>query len=145
VRTFYQVWGKPIYTLNHKSIVSDVIRSCGGENIFGNMSADAPTVSAEAVILENPELLVSGDIKNQGASGIEQWKTYGMMAAVKNNNLVAIDGDLLNRAGPRIIEGAKALCIAMDQARNKRINNHKNIDVNKSSNSAEQTKKVNTK
>ncbi|CAN5859385.1 cobalamin-binding protein [soil metagenome] len=120
VRTFYQVWGKPLYTLNDSNIVSDVIRMCGGENIFGRQSVAAPTVSAEAVILENPELIITGDSKNQGASGVEQWKPFSTMLAVKNHNLIAIDGDQLNRAGPRIIDGATLVCEAMDQARKHR-------------------------
>lgn len=120
VRTFYQVWGKPIFTLNDKSIVSDVIHLCGGENVFGHLSADAPTLSAEAVIQQNPELIISGDSANQGVSGVEQWKSFSTMLAVKNQNLVAIDGDQLNRAGPRIIEGAKAVCEAMERARQHR-------------------------
>lgn len=121
VRTFYQVWGKPLYTLNDKSIVSDVIRTCGGENVFGRLTIDAPSVSSEAVLLENPELIISGDSKNQGVSGIVQWKPYTNLLAVKQNNLLAIDGDQLNRAGPRIILGAKAVCAAMEAARNKRL------------------------
>lgn len=120
VRTFYQVWGKPIFTLNDQNIVSDVLRVCGGQNVFGHLAAAAPTLSTEAVLQENPELIISGDSANQGVSGIEQWKMFSSMLAVKNHNLVAIDGDQLNRAGPRIIEGAKAVCEAMDKARQHR-------------------------
>lgn len=120
VRTYYQVWGKPIFTLNDKSIVSDVLRVCGGKNIFGRLSAAAPTLSTEAVIQENPELIITGDSENQAGSGIEQWKPFVSMLAVKNSNLVAVDGDQLNRAGPRIIDGAKIVCEAMEQARNHR-------------------------
>jgi iron complex transport system substrate-binding protein len=124
VRTFYQVWGKPIFTLNDKNIVSDVIRTCGGENIFGRLAADAPSVSTEAVLKENPELIISGDSQNQAQSGIVQWKGYGNLLAVKNHNLLALDGDQLNRAGPRILLGAKAVCSAMEAARNKRPANN---------------------
>ncbi|MCU6433024.1 cobalamin-binding protein [Undibacterium sp. Jales W-56] len=120
VRTFYQVWGKPIYTLNDKSIVSDAIRVCGGENIFGRLSPLAPVVGLESVIQENPEVILTGDSKTQAISGIEQWKSIGNLLAVKNNNLFVLDGDQLNRAGPRIIDGAKAVCEALDQARSKR-------------------------
>ena len=120
VRTFYQVWGKPIFTLNDKSIVSDVLRICGGKNIFGHLSAAAPTLSTEAVIQENPELIITGDSDNQAGSGVEQWKGFSTMLAVKNQNLVAVDGDQLNRAGPRIIDGAKVVCEAMELARNHR-------------------------
>ncbi|MES2048980.1 MAG: cobalamin-binding protein [Pseudomonadota bacterium] len=120
VRTFYQVWGKPIFTLNDKNIVSDVLRICGGKNIFGHLSAAAPTLSTEAVIQENPELILTGDSENQAGSGVEQWKPFTSMLAVKNHNLVAVDGDQLNRSGPRIINGAKVVCEAMDAARKHR-------------------------
>ena len=119
VRTFYQVWGKPLYTLNDRNIASDVIRTCGGENIFGRLAADVPVVSAEAVLLENPELILGSDMQ-QGDSGVGQWKTFTSLLAVKNHNLVTLDDDQLNRAGPRIIDGARVVCEAMELARNKR-------------------------
>src|SRR5438093_947473 len=53
VRMMYQVWDKPLYTLNGKHIVSDAIRLCGGENIFANMTVIAPNVTVEAVLQEN--------------------------------------------------------------------------------------------
>lgn len=120
VRTFYQVWHKPLYTLNDKHIVSDAIRVCGGENIFGKLNVTAPVVSVEAVLQENPEVLISAESRNQASNGIDQWKSMTSLLAAKNNNLVLIDGDLVNRSGPRIIDGAKAICEALEQARQKR-------------------------
>jgi iron complex transport system substrate-binding protein len=120
IKVFYQVWGSPLFTLNQRNIASDAIRFCGGENIFGSLSAVAPEVTVEAVLAENPEVILSGDNKTQEHSGIEQWKPYSNLLATKNGNLFALDGDQLNRPGPRIIEGAKAVCAALEQARNKR-------------------------
>lgn len=120
VRTFYQVWHNPLYTLNDKHIVSDAIRVCGGENIFGKLNVTAPVVSIEAVLQENPEVLISAESRNQASNGIDQWKNMTSLLAAKNNNLVLIDGDLVNRSGPRIIDGAKAICEALEQARQKR-------------------------
>jgi len=123
VRTFYQVWHKPLYTLNEKHIVSDAIRVCGGENIFGKLNVTAPVVSIEAVLQENPEVLISAESSNQASNGIDQWKSMTSLLAAKNNNLVLIDGDLVNRSGPRIIDGAKVICEALEQARQKREKN----------------------
>ncbi len=120
VRTFYQVWGKPLYTLNDSHIVSDAIHTCGGENIFGKLPVTAPVVGTEAVLQENPEVIITGDSKTQATSGIEQWKTFPTLMATRNNNLVVIDGDLMNRSGPRIIEGTRLICQALDAARQKR-------------------------
>ena len=34
LKVFYQAWDDPLYTINGKQIISDVIRLCGGNNIF---------------------------------------------------------------------------------------------------------------
>lgn len=120
VRTFYQIWDKPLYTLSSKHILNDVIRLCGGENIFASMAPIASSVTLEAVLLENPEAIISGQAPEKPHNGLDIWKQYPALQAVKRDNLFAIDGDLLNRAGPRMIDGAAALCEKLDLARKHR-------------------------
>jgi iron complex transport system substrate-binding protein len=120
VRVFYQVWGRPVYTLNGTHIISDVLRLCGGENIFASLSVTAPTVSIEAVLLENPEAMITGDLRDATKDGLEIWHQYPTLLAVQRGNLFAIDADLLNRAGPRLIEGAAAVCEKLELARSRR-------------------------
>jgi iron complex transport system substrate-binding protein len=117
LRVFYQVWYQPIYTLNDQHIVSDALRLCGGVNVFGGLKVTAPSIATEAVVQENPDAIVSADVKSQSQAGIDIWQRYGTMQAVKNHNLFILDADELNRPGPRIIEGAQALCKVLDQAR----------------------------
>jgi len=118
VRSFYQVWDKPLYTLNGRHIVSDALRLCGGENIFDKLPVTAPVVSVEAVLQENPEAIFATAEKNYG--GVSLWKPYGTLTAVRNNNLFTIDGNLLNRSGPRMIAGAAQLCEKLELARSHR-------------------------
>ena len=120
VRVFYQVWAKPLYTLNERHILSDAIRICGGENIFAKLTLVAPSLNPEAVLQENPEVIVSGDRSDQTTSGVEFWKQYPSMLAVRRGNLFALDADLVNRSGPRILAGAAQLCEKLDQARTRR-------------------------
>jgi len=119
VRSFYQVWDKPLYTLNGRHIVSDALRLCGGENIFDKLPVTAPVVSIEAVLQENPEAIFATAEKNYG--GVSLWKPYGTLTAVRNDNLFTIDGNLLNRAGPRMIAGAAQLCEKLELARSHRV------------------------
>ncbi|MES2538491.1 MAG: cobalamin-binding protein [Pseudomonadota bacterium] len=120
VRVFYQVWGRPLYTLNGTHIISDVLRLCGGENIFAKLTITAPTVSIEAVLAENPEVLITGARRNKTREGLEIWEQYTTLQAVQRNNLFAIDGDLLSRAGPRLIAGAAVVCEKLELARSRR-------------------------
>jgi iron complex transport system substrate-binding protein len=118
VRVFYQVWDKPLYTLNGKHIVSDALHLCGAENIFAKLPVTAPVVSVEGVLQENPEAIFATAEKNYG--GVSMWKPYGTLLAVRNDNLFTIDGNLVNRSGPRMIQGAATLCEKLELARQHR-------------------------
>lgn len=120
VRVFYQVWDRPLYTLNERHIVSDAIRLCGGENIFSGLSTAAPILAEEAVLEADPEVIISGESEGKAATGLALWKAYPAMRAVQRNNLFSIDADLVNRAGPRIIDGAERLCDYLERARVRR-------------------------
>lgn len=120
VRVFYQVWGKPIYTLNEDNFLNDVIDVCGGENVFAKLTATAPVVTMESVLLENPEVMMTGDRQAQNSAGLEMWKSYPNLLAVKNDNLFSVDADLVSRAGPRLIQGAAIVCEKLALARSRR-------------------------
>jgi iron complex transport system substrate-binding protein len=118
VRTFYQVWDKPLYTLSGKHIITDALRLCGGENIFDKLTVTAPVVSIESVLQADPEAGFGTAEKNYG--GVRLWKPYPTLTATRRDNLFTVDGDLLNRAGPRMIAGTAVLCEKLELARRHR-------------------------
>lgn len=120
VRVFYQVWDKPLYTLNGGHIVSEALRLCGGENIFANMKVTAPVVGLENVLQEDPEVVFSTSEKLSKEGGVGIWRQYPTLKAVRNGNLFMLDGDLVNRSGPRLIAGAAAICEKLELARQHR-------------------------
>jgi iron complex transport system substrate-binding protein len=122
VRVFYQVWDKPLFTLNGGHIVSEAIRLCGGENVFAKMKVTAPEVGIESVLQEDPEAIIGTNEKDAKDGGVAMWRRYPTMKAVRNANLFAIDSSLLNRSGPRMIIGATALCEQIELARKHRKN-----------------------
>jgi iron complex transport system substrate-binding protein len=120
ISVFYQVWDQPLYTLNGHQIVSDAIRLCGGVNVFADLAALAPTVGIEAVLQKNPEVIVRGSKDGEATPGLSMWKSYPALLAVQRGNLYTVRSDLMTRAGPRMVDGAEALCGLLDQARGKR-------------------------
>lgn len=119
VRLFYQVSDKPLYTLNGEHIVSDAIRLCGGENIFAEMRVIAPNVSIESVLQRDPEAIFGGRARDS-ESGINMWRQFVTMTAIRRENLFSLDDDIFSRAGPRMILGAATLCEKIEQARSNR-------------------------
>lgn len=120
VRLFYQVWDKPLYTLNGGHIVSDAIRLCGGENIYADLKVTAPVISTESVLEADPEVIISTDERSNAGGGVGIWKGFANLTAVRRDNLFRLDGNLLNRAGPRMISGAVELCERLELARQRR-------------------------
>ncbi|HAT31613.1 MAG TPA: cobalamin-binding protein [Janthinobacterium sp.] len=109
VRVFYQVWDKPLYTLNGRHIVSDALRVCGARKVFAALEPTAPSVGVEAVLRENPEMILGGDCHAAADAGINLWRPYKSLLAVQRGNLAEVDGDALSRPTPRM---AAALRIA---------------------------------
>ena len=117
VTLFYQVWSKPLTTLSGKHLVTDVIALCGGKSLFAELEPLAPTVAQEAVIEADPEAIISTTVLRDG---LELWQKWPRMRAVKNGHLFAMDGNLINRHGPRITEGAEKLCDILESVRQQR-------------------------
>ena len=120
VRVFYQVWDRPLYTLNGAHIVTDALRICGAVNIFAELKPAAPMVGIEAVLQADPELVIGTSENSSADGGVNLWKAYPVLHATRAHNLMTVDGNLVNRAGPRMIDGTAALCERVEQARRHR-------------------------
>ena len=120
VRVFYQIWTAPLITVGGPQIISDAIRLCGGENVFGHLSQMSPTVSVEAVLEANPEAIVATGMGDARPEWLSDWNKWARMTAVKRGNLFHINPDILQRHTPRILDGAEQLCADLDIARSRR-------------------------
>ncbi len=118
VTVFYQIWRKPLMTLNGAHPVSRALRLCGGENIFGGLPQLAPTVGIEAVLQANPDAIIASN----GATGdvLSGWRRFPHLKAVAHGNLITIDGSEMNRSGPRMLDGVEDLCRQLDRVRGKK-------------------------
>ena len=120
VTVFYQVWQNPLITIGGQQIMSDAITLCRGENIFGSLKPLAPRVSFEAVIAANPEAIVTSGMAEQNPEMLDAWKKWPNLTATQRNNFFFVQSDLMNRSGPRILDGTKILCEALQTARDHR-------------------------
>ena len=117
VRVFYQVWAQPLMTLNKDHIISDIIQLCGGEQLFANEKVLVPTVSREAVIKANPEIIFTAVDNQKMASDWSMWTSFPQLAATKNKAFIDLDGDIISRPSPRIMQGAQKICAEINQLR----------------------------
>ena len=120
VRTFYQIWKQPLMTVGGRQIISDAIRLCGGENVFGSLSTMAPKVSVEAVLKANPEAIVASGMDAARPEWLDDWRRWPSLQAVARDNLFFVPPELIQRHTPRLLDGAERLCQALETARSRR-------------------------
>jgi iron complex transport system substrate-binding protein len=128
VRVFYQVWASPLMTINGRQMVNDVIELCGGRNVFAALAPLVPLVSTEAVLEADPEAILTADERGSpeavrrdpGDASFALWRQYSSLAAVRGRWLYVLNGDAISRQGPRIVDGAAAVCRALDEVRRER-------------------------
>ena len=120
VTVFYQIWDKPLMTVNADHLISDVIRLCGGKNIFADLKPLAPVIAAEEVLAADPEAIGGMAAEVGQAGNLDSWKSWPRLKAVARGNLFVIHSDLISRDTPRILEGAREMCEQLDAARARR-------------------------
>jgi iron complex transport system substrate-binding protein len=114
LRVFYQVSWRPLYTVGGRQLISEVITTCGGRNIFADLRELAPAVGMEAVIERDPEVILTATVQ---AAELEEWHRWKDVTAVARGQVHAVDGDLVVRASPRVLDGIREVCAALDAAR----------------------------
>jgi iron complex transport system substrate-binding protein len=119
VRVFYQVWNRPLMTVNGQQLISQVLRLCGGRNVFAELPALSAAVDLEAVLGKDPEAIVASGMGEERPEWLEDWRRWPSLTAVKRDNLFFVPPDLIQRHSPRVLEGAQLLCRQLDQARAK--------------------------
>lgn len=120
VRVFYQIWKTPLMTVGAPQIISDAIRLCGGENVFGKLKAMAPTISVESVLEANPEAIIATGMGEARPEWLSDWDKWTQLTAVKRKNLFHINPDIMQRHTPRILDGTEQLCQILETARSRR-------------------------
>ncbi len=114
VRVFYQVWPAPLMTVGSLQLIDHAIRLCGGVNVFGALRATAPSVSREAVLARDPQLIVAA---TRQADALRAWRAFSQISAVRHQRLVLLDPDELPGMGSRVLDGVQQLCQAIAQTR----------------------------
>jgi len=123
VTVFWQVWARPLLTINGRHMISDALRVCGGANVFAALDPLVPAISVEAVVAADPDAIVTttNDATAAGSEGdgdgLGEWRALATLRATRGGNLIALSADTIHRPSPRAVEGVEALCTELDGVR----------------------------
>lgn len=117
LRVFYEIWNDPLMTINGEHLISAIMRGCGGENVFADLSEIAPRISVEAVLQRNPEVVIASGMGDERPEWLDEWKRWPELEAVRRGNLFFIPPQFLQRHSPRVLDGMERMCRALEEAR----------------------------
>jgi len=103
------------YTYGPKTFGDELITQSGGSNIAHTETIQYPVITDEFIIASDPQVIIYqlGPWTTTTPSGIKGRTAWGNITAVRSNALYGIDGDLVSRPGPRIVDGLEAVARAI--------------------------------
>ena len=102
-RVFCPIWRNPWMTVGGDTYAHDLIRLCGGENVFGDLGDRRyPRVSQEEIVHAAPDVVLLPDepyrFDERDARELQAWE----LPAVRERRIHLIDGTFVSWYGPRI-------------------------------------------
>ena len=115
VRVLFEIWHRPLFTVNGDHIISKVLGLCAAQNIFADLPRLAGEVSLEQVLVMDPDAIVVGSEASD--AGVDNWTAFPYLKAVRTGNVFAVSADLITRQTGRIVDAAERMCAGIDKAR----------------------------
>jgi iron complex transport system substrate-binding protein len=109
-RVLYVVWGAPLIVPGRHTLITDLIRRAGGESVTGDEPQDYPRFSVEEALGRRPDRIVLALHRDASVDErLREWSHLALLPAVRQGRVHGIDGDLVHRPGPRMMDGLRAL------------------------------------
>lgn len=110
---FYEL-SADLYTAGTETFIGGMITSLKAGNVAAGAESSFPQLSSEAVIEADPAVILLSDAKwGESAETVAARPGWSGISAVVNGRIHPIDPDIVNRPGPRIVEGLRAMAEAI--------------------------------
>lgn len=110
-KVFYEVWDDPLMTAGPSSFIGQLLILANVENVFADVESRYPRVSSEVLVQRNPDIILAPTTHTQKVDVRTMASRPGWagMRAVENHRIHTIDGDLISRCGPRMLNALEEI------------------------------------
>jgi iron complex transport system substrate-binding protein len=113
-RVLYVLWPDPLIVPGRSVLVTELIEIAGGESITARDAEEYPRYSLEAAVAKGPEVIVLANHGSKsGPIALDRWKRLTSLPAIKTGRIHSVDGNLMHRYGPRVLDGLDQLARAI--------------------------------
>ncbi len=115
LNVFFEISQMPLITVNGKHFISEVVKLCGGENVFSDVAQMVIEPSREELLKRGAGVIlrpasIHKDIARDKA-------LYAGLEAYRSGRIYPLNGDWILRPGPRVLLAAEEICTTLDQVR----------------------------
>ena len=101
---------RTLYAFGRGSYAHELIRLAGGRSATADVGTPAPVLSDEFVLTTKPDVIIGAFGEGYDpARLLELHPTWRVVPAVRDGRVYSLDGDLFQRPGPRLVEGARRM------------------------------------
>ncbi len=111
-RALLVVGHSPLIVAGRGTLQDELLTLAGGDNVAADAGAAWPQLSMEVVVARAPEVILDAAMGTE-AGGRQLFAALTTVPAVQHGRIVAVGGDALFRAGPRVADAAAALADAI--------------------------------
>jgi iron complex transport system substrate-binding protein len=99
-----------LFTIGPGSFIGDLYELLGAENIADGAMGDYPQLSEEIILERNPEVIILPSYGQDGlVESVRERPGWDSVEAVQNERIYEIDGDIVSRPGPRVVDALEEL------------------------------------
>jgi len=116
VTCFFEVGFPPLLTVGPNTFLFDLLERSGCEPVSAGADTDYPEWSVEQLVADGPQVYLVTDDTGVTPEDVAARPGFDVVPAVAEGRVEVVDGDLVTRPGPRIVEGLEQLAELMHPA-----------------------------
>lgn len=115
VRLFYELWHKPLMSINDQSWISEIFTMCGAVNVLGQAYEPYPQIGEEAVLSGDVQVILGSS--ELPSDWTENWQKWPQIPAVAEDQLYTVEADYLHQLTLETVKGVEQVCETVELAR----------------------------
>lgn len=113
VSCFFEVYYPPLTTVGPDTFLFDLLERAGCDPVTADATSDYPEWSVDDLVADGPDVYLATPESAKSAEKVAERPGFGAIPAVASGSIVLVDGDLVTRPGPRVIDGLEQLSAAL--------------------------------
>jgi cobalamin transport system substrate-binding protein len=116
ITCFFEVYYPPLTTVGPDTFIFDLLERAGCQPVTDEAKTDYPEWSVDELVADGPAVYLVTPESARSVAAVAKRPGFAGIPAIENHRVVLVDGDLVTRAGPRVIEGLRQLAEALGTA-----------------------------